>query len=409
MQLKTEDLYKWQIEYINHEGDTTIRGGRQCGKSMAAAKRIINLAFKYPNCTILIIAASERQENYLLDKVKIELGKNFEYDGRATTTRLPLPNGTIIYKFPVGKTGVYVEGLSSVDFLFVDEAIHLGEKVYDSILPMLAEPKKRGFGWINLLSATKGRAKGFFFESFKLKRFKQFVIKAGDQPHISQEFLRDEKKRLGEEMFGVVYNGDFSENALKYWPPDLIKRNARFYVWNYKQDYIESAKYYLGIDPAGQGPNEAAFIVAENLGETWRIVYWEVIGKSSMIELRKKTLELHGYFKFAKIFIDPGGLGVGLVDMLTEEKLLKRKIRPLNNKEGGMHGKIFKEDLYSNAKKMLEKNLVEIINDEKLIKDLCDVETDESEKIYGTDLSEAFVRALWGSKEKSLKPKVLRF
>jgi len=89
----------------------------------------------------------------------------------------------------VGTTGIYVEGLSSIDFVYPDEAIHMGNKVWDSILPMLVEPKKRGFGWITLLSATKGGARfkeGFFYKSFSMKHFKKFHIKTSDCPHADQ-------------------------------------------------------------------------------------------------------------------------------------------------------------------------------------------------------------------------------
>jgi len=161
--------YPWQLEVIEAVGDVTLRGGRQDGKSWAVAKRIDRLAKKYPGSTHLIIAASERQENFLLDKVVDIIGKDkSNYVGRRTLTHMELKNGSHIYKYPVGVTGIYIEGMSSVDFIYADEAIHIGQKVWDSIIPMLLEPKSRGLGWICMLGATKGGVLNMSYASFLL-------------------------------------------------------------------------------------------------------------------------------------------------------------------------------------------------------------------------------------------------
>src|SRR3989304_7593254 len=177
------NFYEWQNKIIFHEGDITIKGGRQTGKSWAVAERIKHLAEKFPGSRHLIIAPSGRQSNYLFEKVKELIGKSkTKYDGRVTLTHLRLKNQTDIFKFEVGMTGVYIEGMSSVDFLYADEAIHVGKKVWDSVLPMLAEPSKRGFGWTTLLSTTRGNPKGFFFESFKRDDFEKISIKSSEVP-----------------------------------------------------------------------------------------------------------------------------------------------------------------------------------------------------------------------------------
>ena len=147
--MRITEWYAWQKLIIEVEGDCTIRGGRQDGKSWAVAKQIVERCRKYPESHHLILAATERQENFLLDKVVELIGKSkSNYIGRRTLTHLQLSDGkSHIWKFPVGQTGVYIEGLSSIDFIYIDEAIHVGHRVFDSIIPMLAEPRKRGLGW----------------------------------------------------------------------------------------------------------------------------------------------------------------------------------------------------------------------------------------------------------------------
>lgn len=404
MKVEYKDFYDWQKEIVNHKGNVAIKGGRQDGKTVATAKRIHKLAEEFPKSRHLIIAASERQENYLYEQVCDLIGR--DYVGRKTLKRIEMKNGTIIFKFPVGTTGMFLEGLASIDFLHADEAIHINWRVWDSILPMLAEPRKRGLGWITLLSATRGKPKGYFFDSFSRKDFLQISVKSEDCPHISKEFLKEELERLGPIMYGVIYNGDFSEEGYKYFSSVVIKKNITFKFWSPKE-IIKQAQYYLGLDPAGMGKSEAAFVSAQVCNDRVKIVHNEVLQKSSTLELLDKTKKLNTIFNYKKIFIDPRGLGFGITDLLIHN--FKRKVRPLDNAEAGRLGKILKEDLYSNALVLLELGKVDLPDDDKFIKALCDVEVDVEGKIKGTDLSEAFVRAVFGAKEKSLKVKIITF
>ena len=139
------------------------------------------------------------------------------------------------------------------------------------------------------------------------------------------------------------------------------------------------------------------------------MIYGEEHKKSSLLDLRDRSIKLDGQFnRFRKHFIDPGGFGAGLVDILEEH--FKYRLRELNNKSASLKlNKIFKEDLYSNTLRLLETGKLEIADDPILINGLLGVELDEEEKIIGTDMSEAAVRALWASKEKSIKPFIISF
>ena len=398
--MKIKSWYDWQKEIINCEGDITIRGGRQTGKSWAVAQRILSLAEKYPGCKILVIAPGGRQEGYLRDKCLDLLGTSYKFRRRQVKEWLPLKNKSDIFIYPVGNTGVFVEGLSSVDFLFAEEAGHIKEQVFDAIMPMLAEPRKRGKGWITLLGNTRRCAlKGFFYNSFQNKKFKHFHIKTEEQQHVSIEFLDDELKRLGERRFRVIYEGEFDEEAFRYFSEEIIKRAVKFRFWKLHKDFNNNNNYFLGVDPARYGKSKAGFIITELTKEKIKIIHAETLAKSSLLDLRDKCLELDLKFKkFKKIYIDDGGFGAGLVDILEEK--FKFRLRALNNKQTGKDFKILKEDLYSNFLKLLEKEEIELIDNKELIEGLINVEVDEEEKIKGTDISEAAVRAAWAWKEK---------
>ncbi|MFW5895553.1 MAG: hypothetical protein ACOCT9_02295 [archaeon] len=405
--ISEKNFYDWQHEIINYQGDIYIRGGRQTGKSWAVAARAIKFAMNFPGSTQLLIAPGGRQEGYIREKIIYLLGDKYKFRRRQIKEWLPLHNKSDIFIYPVGQSGVFVEGLSSVDHLIVEEAGHLSEEVIDAIMPMLLEPKKRGLGWITALGNTrKCKLHGFFYKAFKDKNNKTIHVRAEDQPHADINFLKKEKKRLGKRMYNVIYGGEFDEYAFRYFPKEIIKKCVKIKKWKL-EDYDNSSKYFLGIDPARYGKSEAAFVVSEipQNKKKIRIIHTETLKKSSLKDLRDKCIELDKFFRFKKIFPDDGGVGAGLVDILEEE--FKKRLKPLNNRAKSKEGfRISKEDYYSNLLKLLENEEIELIQDKKLIEGLSNVEVDENEGtiiIKGTDIAEAAIRAAWAWKEKSLK------
>ncbi len=359
-----------------------------------------------PNGVSLITSPSERQENYLFFKVKEALGDRFKYKRRPTLKLLIFPNGHKIYKFPIGRTGVFIEGLSSVDFLYVDEAMHMAARPWDAILPMLAEPKKRGLGWITMLSNTRGRTRGVFYDSFKDDNFTKFSISSEDVPHISKEFLETEKKRLGENNYRAIYLGEFVESDFWFFNKEQIKRALSIKSWTMAQNWSPAKKYFIGIDPARFGKDKAGLAVAEAHKEKIAIIYKELIDRCSITELRDRIIRLDNMFHFSKFFIDGLGVGAGLVDILIE--IYGSRVRELNNSARGKYAKVLKEDLYTNVERLLALERLNFIYDEDIKESLESVEYDGEEfKGEKTDLAEAIVRACWGIKEAGYIPKII--
>ncbi len=398
-----ETYYPWQKEIIEYEGDVSIRGGRQTGKSEGVAEQIIARMRKYPGSRSLIISPSERQETYLWEKVKMRTQKK-DWKKRVTLHYGLMKNGSEMFKFPVGKTGIYLEGLSSVDFLYVDEAIGMSEKAWDAILPMLAEPKSRGKGWITLLSNTRGKSQ-FFKNSFKEgSGFKTYHISAEECPHISKEFLEKEKQRLGELFYTMLYLGEFVDFEFNYFNKEELDGMFCLQSWTLNKNYDKGKKYFLGIDPAGKGRSEASFVIGEEEGERMNIIFDDGITKSNLPQLMEKTIDLHGKFKFNEILIDSNGIGKGLYDFLRDK--FGRIIIDLNNAARGESGRILKEDLYSNVKRLIAQGRLRSVRSEKLRESMESIEWD-GERFSGkrSDRCEALIRACWGIKEKRFRPK----
>ena len=130
-----------------------------------------------------------------------------------------------------------------------------------------------------------------------------------------------------------------------------------------------------------------------------------------------RIIESDKEYNFRKIFVDDGGLGSPITDILQDR--MGRKVLGLNNasKRIEVQGEekkrgIFKQDLYSNTLTQMEQGNIEIIRDMDLIRSMKSITFQygdhiTSEKklhIFGgySHLTEAMVRACWCIKERGL-------
>ena len=447
---------KWQQDLIDYKGSVTVRAGRQVGKSTAIGKRRAKQMLDYPGTIALVIAPSQRQSAQLFMKVmhwldiknrqvlekaggfkanskysarmNAEKRRKFEYDKGIfneipTKTTIILKKdfskpqsrqnqGSICYSLPAGKTGVYLRTYA-LDFLDIEEAAYVPEVVYNAVKPMLAvSAKERGFGWETFLSTPFGRG-GFFYNSFDDEDFKQFHVSSENCSRISREFLKKEKKRLSRIEYAQEWLGEFIDEFQQFFPSKLIKERMTFMRWDFT-DYKKDCKYFLGVDLARYGQDENAFVVAE-MDKTgfMRVVSVETSDRISLDRTYNRILMKDEKYNFNRILIDDAGLGAGITDMLVAK--LGRRVIGLNNAsrsvdaEGKRKGRIFKEDLYSNASMMMERGAIDLINSMKLARSLksmtFEYTSDKNIIIKGkySHISEAFVRVCWAPKAKSLK------
>lgn len=418
---------KWQQKVLDTKGNVTLRTGRQVGKSEVISAKAEKLAKENPGITILIIAAAQRQSSMIFEKVTDRISKELLAE-RPTKTKLILKNGSRIYSVPAGRTGYSIRGYT-VDVLIADEAAYIPEMVWNAVTPMLSTSRKvRGFGWMILLSTPVGKG-GFFYHSFDRKDFKSFHVSAENCPRTDKVHLRNEKKRMTKRDYRQEYLGEFTDDLTQYFKTDLILERATFLEWNFEKDYKKDARYYLGVDFAGMGGDENAFAICEMIGKKMRIVNCSTTKRVSSVDTIGRIQHLHSKYNFNKIFVDDGGLGSPITDLL-QERLGKRKVMGLNNaskrvivndpiKKVGLHQEreeaprgIFKEDLYANTLTLMETGKLDIIADVDLIRSLKSITFSYGENpavrkisIFGNyaHLTEAMVRSLWSYKEKGLK------
>lgn len=413
----------WQKQVLEHEGNITLRTGRQVGKSEVVSAKAAKFALEHPGTVTLIIAASQRQSGLLFEKVKANLDRKIAedridlYKEEPTLTRILLKNGSKIYSLPAGRTGYFIRGFT-IDLLIADEAAYIPEIVWNAVIPMIAVSQKlRGMGFIILLSTPFGKG-GYFYNSFTDKDFKSFHISSEDCPRIPKDFLQKEKQRMTKAEYRQEYQGEFTDEWNQFFQTDLIKKCMTFIEWSFERDRNQAGRFYLGVDIARYGGDENAFVIAELLGTTIKIVKCITTERVSTTDTIGRIIELDKIFKFSRIFLDDSGIGGGVTDILLEK--LGRKVMGLNNasKRIEIQGEekkrgILKEDLYSNTLMMMETGKIEMISDLSLLKSLKGITfqygTAESGqgrnvKIFGSysHLAEAMVRACWCMKERGL-------
>jgi hypothetical protein len=409
----------WQKKVLEHLGSVTIRAGRQVGKSEVIARKAVDLAVKYPGTKTLVTSASQRQASLLFEKIRGYLQKDeVELLEEPTMTKIKLANLSVIYCVPAGRTGFFIMGFT-IDFLFIDESAFVNETVWNSIRPMIAVSRQlRGFGWIFLLSMPFGKG-GFFYNSFTDNEFLQIHASSEDCPRIPKDFLAKEKKRLSKQQYAQIWQGEFVDDYRQFFPTALIRECMSIVSWTYETDYKSNGKYYLGVDVARYGGDQNAFVVGELIDKKFKIVKIHTTDRKSLTDSSGQIKKLDEYFHFKRIFIDDGGVGGGLVDML-QEAFGKRKVIGLNNSKKSIFNNgeenrkvIAKEDYYSNALIMMESRTIELIDDLDFLRSLKSITYEYSSSknliIKGDydHITEAFVRCCWAMQDKGYTPKIV--
>ena len=413
---------KWQQSILDHEGNITLRSGRQVGKSEVISAKAADFALTKPGTVTMIIAASQRQSGLLFEKVRgnIELleekKKKKLFKEQPTLTRIKLSNGSKIYSLPAGRTGYFIRGFT-IDLLIADEAAYIPETVWNAVIPMIAVSRKlRGLGRIILLSTPFGKG-GYFFNSFTDIDFRSYHVSSEDCKRIPKDFLKKEKQRMTKAEYRQEYLGEFTDEWNQFFSTDLIKNCMTMIEWKKEDDKDLYPRYYLGVDIARYGGDENAFVVCQMVKTNLKIVKVFTTSRISTTDTIGRIEEIDKQFNFNKIFIDDAGIGGSVTDVLMDR--LGRKVMGLNNatKRIQVQGEdkkrgIFKEDLYSNALMLMETGKLELISSLALLRSLKSITYQYGSastnirniKIFGdySHLCEAMVRACWCIKERGL-------
>lgn len=402
-------LDEWQIRYIETEGNTAVRAGRQSGKSFAESLRAALYALLNPKTLTLIIGAVDRQSVELFEKVKSHVARLApkQVKGRPTMHKLELRNGSKIIAEPAGRTGYGLRGYA-INKLVVDEAHYVPEEVFVAVRPMLATTG----GTIDVLSTPRGND-GFFYDCFSDSDFTSFHTRSQDCPRISKSFLDQERKRMTKLQYAQEYEAEFLDSLQQFFPREIIDQCT--VSSKTKGAPHPLGEFYCGVDVARYGGDENAFVIVNARSERLKFEHYETTERVSTAETMGRIINLDQKWNFRKVYIDDGGIGGAVLDVLLEKDNLKRKVVGINNASRSIvadksKGKrILKEDLYGNLRRLMEQKLIILPDDERLRQSLLSIQfeyTSEGNlKIFGrySHITEGLIRAAWCVKTKGLK------
>lgn len=404
-------LDPWQKDFLNHTGNKVLRSGRQSGKSTIVSIGAGEFAIKNKRKQVMIIAAVERQALLLFEKVLSYLHDNYKDmikkgKDRPTKHKLQLTNGSTILCLPTGDSGYGIRG-HTIDLLIADEAAFIPEEVWTAITPMLAITK--GHMW--LLSTPFGRH-GYFYRCFTDKSFKCFHVSSEDCPRKNQEFLDQEKRRMTKAQYAQEYLGEFVDELRQFFSDELIRKCMKLKRPNIIKP---NRSYYLGVDIARMGKDESTFQIIDRTDRNNLRQVENIITKKTLTtQSTKLILQLEERYNFRQIFVDDGGMGVGVFDQLLEENTTKRKVLAINNdakpldRTGKLKRKTLKEDIYNNLLMLMERDLISFLDDDEIFLSLKSVQYEYNDagkfKVFGnyTHIADGLVRAAWCHKSKNL-------
>ena len=421
------NLDPWQQEVLKTSGNMLLCSGRQTGKSTIISIRAGDEAIKNDKFSILIISSTERQSEELFQKCinyihakaprLIKTGKD-----KPTKHIINLLNGSIIRCLPTGLAGSGIRGYT-INLLIADEAAFIDDMVWSAVTPMLMTTG----GSIWLVSTPNGRS-GYFYDRYKDPNFKVFHVNSEQviqERPISETWteqqrqgalihLEAEKKTMTQKQYAQEYLGQFVEDLTRFFPDELIRECC---VGHRRGFY--NADYYLGCDIARLGEDQTTFEIVERVDKDhYRHTESLCTMKTRITDTIKKVFELEKIYKFKGIYIDTGGVGGGVFDVLLDDDRTKRKVVSIDNAKRSLTRDkkrttgILKEDLYNNLLVLMEQKMIHLLNDDDVILSLKSIQYEYIIKegqpsrlqIWGSysHIVEGIIRACWCNKEKGL-------
>lgn len=409
----------WQKRVLETEGNMCICSGRQVGKSEIISEDAADYALKNKKKVVMIVASTERQALLLFEKILSKIhtkNKHMIMGGkdRPTKHELKLTNKTKIYCLPTGDSGYGIRGYT-IDRLYADEAAFINEEVWAAVTPMLATTG----GDIVLLSTPFG-SDGYFHRCFYDEKFTSFhvstpeVAKGREEPQKSSmfNFLKDEKERMTKLQYQQEYEGLFVGGIQRFFSNEIIDNCCNLTALQHKP----VGNKYQGIDVARMGGDETVLVSLDWINKKKMKQFDLTIPEpQTLTDTARLIIKKDKTINHNKIYIDDGGLGAGVLDILLDDVQTKRKTEAINNSKrflGKDKGKeirkpLMKEVLYQNLKNLMEWGLIDLIDDPRVRHSLRSIQMDYGDgklKIYGnySHIVEALIRAAWAYKAKGL-------
>ena len=414
-------LDPWQKDFLQTKGDKMLLCGRQVGKSVICSLDAALFAKNNPNKTTLIIAPTERQAYALFDKTlqhftafDLKTGKH-----RPTKHKLELKNGSKIWCLPTGISGVGIRFLT-IDRLYIDECQNVGEEVRTAVTPMLlttaGDKIYLGTPKPNSFFVKEFMDQGSTFTKFSVKSEEVLrdrdLTKEWTEYHRQKalDYIEGERRYMTKLQFAQEYEGEIIQDLHQFFSRALIESCMTIDPHSPRP----VGKPYLGVDVASMGRDETVLISGIKTKSDKMVMYdMSVLMESRITSTARSIIDADIKEDYLKIYVDDGGLGVGVFHLLLEHPQTSRKVIAINNasrsldRDDNQHKRLLKEDLYTNLKRLMEQGRIKLWKDDELLLSLQSVQFEYKNNrmiLFGdnTHKTEALIRCAWAMMDKSL-------
>ena len=215
----------WQADVLRSTASRLLLNcSRQSGKSTITSILALHTALYASDSLVLLLSPSLRQSGELFKKCIAtykDLGRPVSPESETALT-LTLQNGSRIVSLPGSKDG-NIRGYSGVNLLVIDEAAWVAESLYMSVRPMLAVSGGR-----MLALSTPHGTRGLFYEAWRgVEPWERYEVPAPLCPRISEEFLAEERRNMGEWWYDQEYMCQFSDAETQAFRREDVERAFR--------------------------------------------------------------------------------------------------------------------------------------------------------------------------------------
>lgn len=218
------ELDPWQRQVIASTGKRDLLNcSRQAGKSTTAAVLGLHEALYRPGSLTILVSPSQRQSSELFRKVTelrelLPTQPELSEDNKLSLT---VKGGGRVLSLPGSEATI--RGFSGATLIVEDEASRVDDALYMAIRPMLAVKQGR----LILMSTPFGKRGHFWNEWDTGTTWQRVEVPATAVPRISQEFLEEERRAMGDWWYSQEYMCEFRESTDSVFSHESIMRAVR--------------------------------------------------------------------------------------------------------------------------------------------------------------------------------------
>lgn len=212
----------WQADTLRSEATRTLLlCSRQSGKTTTTSLKALHKAIYKPGSLSLILSPSLRQSAEMQRTV-------MAYHSRlrgaprldaSSVLKAEFSNGSRIIALPGSEKTV--RGYAGVDLAIIDEAARVEDDLIAAVRPMMATKPDAQL----IALTTPAGKRGWFYEAWTGEgEWRRVKVTADQCPRISKEFLAEELKAMGPQLYSEEYGLEFRDHDEAVFPVSVIEK-----------------------------------------------------------------------------------------------------------------------------------------------------------------------------------------